>query len=303
MHSLGDAMKKLLIAGAALTTLIGTHALAADMPLKAPPPPAPVWSWTGFYVGGNVGYGWGTARNDPSFSQTDTFPSTNLAIFAATDSAKLNGVNGGLQAGFNWQVSNYLYGIETDFQGSGQRGSDTFNSVIQNLSVGGVGNNPATVTDTDKLRWFGTTRGRVGLVMDRWLVYGTGGVAYGNVNQSGNVQPANSLSGGFNTNAPIVWNQSTTRVGWTAGVGVENAITQNWSWKVEYLYVDLGTATANLSGGIGTTIGLPYNCYGPTGGGICNNFHNPASGTITSHFTDNIVRVGLNYKFNTGLPH
>jgi outer membrane immunogenic protein len=121
-------------------------------------------------------------------------------------------------------------------------------------------------------------------------------VAYGEVNQNGNIQPANPFAPPVVNNAAIVWNQSTTKVGWAAGAGVENAITRNWSWKLEYLYVDLGTSSANLSGGLGTTIfrAVPAQCYG--GGGGCVPYQNAASGTVSSRFTDNIVRVGVNYK-------
>jgi outer membrane immunogenic protein len=276
-------------------------ASAADLGAPAPAPiytKAPVavpFSWTGFYVGGNVGYGWGTANNSLSFSQTDTPPSPNLATFGAADPNKLNGIIGGGQIGYNWQVNNIVVGIESDIQASGQNGTNTFGGTID-VIPSFVANNPTSVTDTDKLDWFGTTRGRVGLAMDRWLVYGTGGIAYGEVNQSGNIQPANGLAT-ENTNAPIFWNQSTTKVGWAAGAGVENAITPNWSWKVEYLYMDLGTATADVTGGTGTIIGESGNCYGGIHV-VCALFRNPPEGTVTSHFTDSILRLGVNYRFN-----
>jgi outer membrane immunogenic protein len=295
-------MKKLAICLMATVALIGTPVLAADLnkpvyKAAPPPPPVPVYSWTGFYVGGNVGYSWGRANDDLGFLQTDL---ANLATFGATDSNKVNGVIGGGQAGFNWQVNNFVYGIETDFQASGQKGTNNFDGLIINgSSPPNFGNNPATVTDTTKLDWFGTTRVRAGLAWDRWLVYGTGGVAYGEVKQNGNILPANPP--GFpGANAPIVWDQSSSKVGWAVGAGVENAITGNWSWKLEYLYMDLGTVTANVSGGVGNigNLSVPDNCYNNGGSNACNGFRNAATGTVTSHFTDNIVRVGINYKFN-----
>src|SRR5215472_1103145 len=248
----------ILVTGAASAADLGRPAPA---PIYTKAPAAAPFGWTGFYVGGHVGYGPGTASNNLSFLQNDLPFSSNAFAFGATDSVKVSGVNGGTQAGYNWQVRNFLVGLETDIQASGEKGTNTFAGTILNLTPGlNQGNNPAAVTDSTKLDWFGTTRARLGFVSDRWLVYGTGGVAYGKVNLSGSIQPANELAG-FNNNAPIVWNQSTTRVGWTAGAGVENAITRNWSWKLEYLYVDLGTASANLSGGVGTTAGGPGNCY------------------------------------------
>jgi outer membrane immunogenic protein len=227
--------------------------------------------------------------------QTDTF--NTPATLGATDSVKVNGINGGAQAGYNWQMGNFLLGLETDIQASGERGTNTLNGFLGAATNGSAAGQPAVITDSNKLEWFGTTRGRFGWASDRWLVYGTGGVAYGEVNQNGNINPPTpTIVAG--QNALIVWNQSTTKVGWAAGVGVENAITRNWSWKLEYLYMDLGTSTANLSGGVGTvpTLTTPGNCYGSAGG--CSFYRNPASGTITSHFTDNIVRLGVNYRLN-----
>ena len=88
---------------------------------------------------------------------------------------------------------------------------------------------------------------------------------------------------------------SKTKVGWTAGAGVEYAVTQNFTVKAEYLYVDLGDVTANVSGGVGTiNAGITTNCYG---GATCRFYRNPASGTVTSDFAINIARLGVNYKF------
>jgi outer membrane immunogenic protein len=288
------------IAAAGIFWLPAT-ASAADLP-QAPASPAPVYTkapaaapfgWTGFYVGGNVGYGPGIARNNISFSQTNPPFVGDLASFGATDSVKVNGVNGGAQAGYNWQISNFVFGIETDIQASGEKGTNTFNGTILNQSTTNFGDNAATISDSNKLEWFGTTRARFGLAMDRWLVYGTGGVAYGEISQTGNVQPATNFPT-VTINGPIVWNQSTTKVGWAVGGGVENAITRNWSWKVEYLFMDLGTTTAPLSGGTGS---IGQNCYGHPGAVNCNPF-SATSGTVISRFTDNIVRLGVNYKFN-----
>jgi len=84
-------------------------------------------------------------------------------------------------------------------------------------------------------------------------------------------------------------------VGWTAGAGVENRFFANWSWKIEYLYMDLGNFTTTGSGGIGNCLGAPP--PPPPGLGVCAVTVGPATLTVRSHFTDNIVRFGLNYKF------
>jgi outer membrane immunogenic protein len=267
-----------------IAALIGTPAFAADMAVKAPkalpPPPAPVYSWTGWYVGGNVGYSWGSASNDFAFSQ--------LFTFNGSEREHLDGVIGGGQAGYNWQAGTYLYGIEADIQGSGEKHTGSFNGVLLDPGIG-TGNDPFTATETDKIDWFGTVRGRLGLTSDHWLFYTTGGLAYGHVSSSGIFQPI-----GF-SNSAFVWNNSATKVGWTIGAGIENVFFGNWSWRVEYLYMDLGKLTTTTSGGIG-------NCYGtpPTGGGlaVCVLPSSPGTLTVTSHFTDNIVRVGLNYQFH-----
>jgi outer membrane immunogenic protein len=289
----GLAMCRLLIAIAVFSITFAQAASAADLPVKAPVvTPAPVYSWTGFYVGGNVGYGWGTAENNLSFSQPLS-GGPGSATLGAADSNRIKGVIGGLQAGYNWQLApSWLAGVEADIQASGQKATTVYAATITSP----LGNNPAAITDTNKLDWFGTVRGRLGITSDRWLVYATGGLAYGNVNVSGNAQPANNI--GNVANAPIVWDQSTTKVGWTIGAGVENALSSNWSWKIEYLYMDLGSVTANLSGGVGTTVGAPGNCYGaPNAPGCAPVLPVPPSGALTSKLTDNIVRMGMNYRF------
>jgi hypothetical protein len=178
-------------------------------------------------------------------------------------------VHPGYHLGFKPAVSQLLHDLQAASGGflhkkecgSGQKHTDTFGGTLVAPSAVLVGNNPVSITDTSKLDWFGTVRGRLGyLATPNWLVYGTGGLAYGNVNESGSAQPGNPFVG--INNAPLVWNQSTTKVGWTAGVGVENALSTNWSWKVEYLYMDLGDVTSNVSGGVGAVGGLVGNCYG-----------------------------------------
>src|SRR5262249_44495862 len=146
--------------GAAL--LFAGPALAADLatkPLyKAAPAVVPVFSWTGFYIGGNVGYGWGDGK-------TDVSPGPNAATFVnllpQTLSAKPDGVIGGGQFGYNWQTGTWVWGLETDFQGSGVKGTVTEAPIIQNNGTAfpGAGNN---ITITQKLDWFGTVRGRLG---------------------------------------------------------------------------------------------------------------------------------------------
>ena len=175
------------IFGAGLAVAIATvSAQAADLPRGqyrpyAPPPAMAVYSWMGPYIGANLGYQWGETTNNP------TEPS---------------GIAGGLQAGYNFQTGQFVFGGEADIQLSGAE--DTF--------APWKFSNP----------WFGTVRGRAGVALNNILFYATGGLAYGNLR--GEV-------GGLSENR--------TALGWTVGLGMEVGLTQNWSAKVEYLYLDL----------------------------------------------------------------
>jgi outer membrane immunogenic protein len=265
------------ILGAALVgfALAGvTAASAADLPVrtytKAPVYVDPGFNWSGFYIGGNVGYSWGRSNNSETISRLNT----GVGLATGTNSNNVDGVIGGGQFGYNWQMSNWLFGLETDIQGSGERGSSFFTCVA-------CANDRSDITSTltQKLDWFGTARARVGLLATpTLLLYGTGGFAYGEVKTGGSVSGIGLAGTALTTAFP---GTSSTRAGWTAGAGVEGRIVGNWTWKLEYLYMDLGTVSA---GPIATNILVPVR----TAGGI----------SYSSHFTDNILRVGVNYLFN-----
>jgi outer membrane immunogenic protein len=240
------------------------------------------WNWTGFYIGGNAGYSWGRSRTDVTYFD----PTTGAPIVLPPGSIISNGfdVNGGIaggQAGYNWQTSNWVLGLEADIQWSGERGRAFFNCAatatggpclpgLTFLPPGALGTSLAL---EQKLEWFGTVRGRAGfLATPRVLLYGTGGLAYGSLKTTGTLA-------GFNPNGAaiaVVGSNSDTRVGWTLGAGAEAMITANWTAKLEYLYIDLGrsnfTALTLLPGA-------------------------PIGARVTSRFTDNILRAGINYKF------
>ena len=198
-------MKKILMASAALLTMV-TASSAADLYAKAPAHAAPVFNWTGFYVGVNAGYGGG----ESAIITESPLGSGVLAL-------KSNGFLGGGQFGYNWQAGQFLYGFEADIQGTGVKSS---------LGLGGVvGGDAGTTVD-----YFGTVRGRIGfLPWERLVVYATGGLAYGQTTTDSGV--------------PLGRN---TKLGWTAGAGFEYMIAPNWSLKTEYLYVDLGKDAFNL---------------------------------------------------------
>ena len=268
-------MKKLLIAGVALTALIGTPALAADMAApvyKAPPPVAPPCVWCGWYVGLNVGGAWNAnssaATFGPSTAATDVFFANNE--FPTSLSTNPKGVIGGGQIGYNWQASsNFVLGLEADIQGSGYKGT----AAATPVPTGGFV--PFVTSVEQHSNWFGTVRGRAGFVASpNLLIYGTGGLAYGQTEVSFNTAPTGFACGpGFTCAAA---SSSTTRAGWTAGGGLEWMIAPHWSLKAEYLYVDLGTQSATSAT---TTAG-------------------PAFGfTASARFRENIARGGVNWHF------
>jgi outer membrane immunogenic protein len=292
-------MKRIFVT-LALALMAGT-ALAADLPsYKAPPPPL----WTGFYVGLNAG---GTWANNNSVYVTNwpaggAFSVANLLLSGSQSANNGAGFIGGGQIGYNWQFYNgrLVAGIEADIQGiAGSRGGSSA------WAAAPLGTIPDTQTETNvpvtllsnvnvrrSLDYIGTVRGRLGwLFTPTLLVYGTGGLAYGGVNVSlSNFQgiflgaPVGGLPGG--TLIPTQFGAasfSDTRVGWTAGGGIEWMFWPNWSAKAEYLYYDLGTVA-----GSAVNVGL--------------------AGTVASisqfstRYSGNIVRAGVNYHFNWGSP-
>lgn len=148
---------------------------------------------------------------------------------------------------------------------------------------------PVTSTLEQKLDWFGTVRGRVGpTITPTILVYATGGLAYGRVNSTNTVSGTN-ITGAQGTNTftltPVAasFSDSSTKIGWTLGAGLEGVLSGNWTGKIEYIYVDLGTVSGAFATPIVTT----------SGAFLVSRF--------SSRITDNILRVGVNYKFGGGL--
>ncbi len=264
-------MKKLALAISVLA-ISSASALAADLPApvytKAPVvAPVAVYDWTGFYVGGNIGYSWGRSSDTSSLTN-----GAGTVLFADTDKTNLDGVVGGGQIGYNWQVQNWLWGLEADIQGSDEKGNHAYLCAIGICTPGAVvavAPGPAVpLSLNQKIDWFGTVRGRIGvLVSPKVLLYATGGLAYGEVDSNEVI----GTLGGFSNNV--------TNVGYTVGAGVEGVIGGNWTAKLEYLYVDLG----KVSGSFATAIPA-------FGGGFLTSYY-------SSRITDNVLRVGVNYKF------
>ena len=269
-------MKRTLFSIAAIAALVATPVLAADMPVKAPPPPPPpAWSWTGFYIGIDGGYGSNRSTGD-AVCITPLGAVFGLGCTNPTGSVMrpTGGLFGG-EAGYNYQSGILVTGIETDLQWSRIRGSGATLLNEQPIFVGPV----ATYTATSDMDWFGTTRARIGILpSERLLLYVTGGAIYAHESATAT---GVSLPGHIPAIAPAAG--ATTRGGGTVGGGVEYAFNGNLSAKVEGLYYDMGTLTAAFTCPAAATTCVP---------GYSEN------GTFAMRGT--IWRAGLNWHFGGG---
>ncbi len=207
-------IRRFLLPLAGLVT--AAPALAADIPYRQAPPPVeapivPLFTWTGLYLGGQIGYGWGT----------DT-----LTVYPAGFGTNFtpNGVVGGGHVGFNYQINQFVAGIEGDVEGTG---------ISRTYSPGGA------VYNT-KIPVQGSIRGRLGVAFDQVLLYATGGGEFA----------------GIDTNYTGLGSFSHTQAGWTVGGGIEYAITGNWSVRAEYRYTDFGHFTdfTPIAFGLGSSV-------------------------------------------------
>lgn len=269
MHRVATA----LITCAACLIGVSQAVLAADLPARPPvysAPKAAPWSWTGFYVGGNAGYARGRADTTTTIPDSFAFPfPADNVIYSDAASPAFNskGFTGGVQIGLNFQVSNFVFGLEADYNAFKLRGSVE----TMGMSTGITSINSHTEVNADRLF---TLRPRAGIAIDRWLIYATGGMAMTNIKYSQtNVFSPTCPSIPFPCTESV--EASKTKTGWAAGGGVEAALTNNWSVKGEYLFVDLGS--------IGTTTG----------------FDNVLGQAIThdAKLRASIARLGLNYRF------
>jgi outer membrane immunogenic protein len=300
-------MKRTLIA-IAVSLFAITAAAAADMSAPNPtyvkaPVAAPVYNWTGCFVGVNGGYGWNNGNsnyNDPNLTgdPINGLPNVNVGplqyIPTATGTSGSGGLAGG-GAGCNWQSQQWVFGIEGDFDWaniSGSRTTSTLTSGAQFSPQFGLGPNmgsfPANTGAANEqvaLQWFSTVRARVGIaVQDRVLLYATGGLAMGKVNSQGSVTTSSSLTDV--TNPAWIGSNSTVKTGFVVGGGAEWAFHDHWSVKAEYLWYDLGSTSHPLN----------VNC--PTCTAAVLALVYPTLGNVSSPVVGSIVRVGLNYKFN-----
>jgi len=259
-----------ILLGEAFSFAASGLAFAADIAVKAPPPPpAEVPLWTGFYIGGNAGYGWGVNTSNTLFN-TDPTDLGLTALLNATGPAFLDlkpkGFIGGGQIGYDWQVSFWVFGVVADFQVA----DITASRSATVTSPGGVPALTTTGALSEKLDFLGTVRARAGFAVGNWLFYGSGGYAYGNVQSSLNVAVPGFP---FFSSGNLTENRS----GWAAGGGINYAVTPHWIIGADYIHYDLDRTTV-------TSVNLPVTT--------------PATTISASQVVaGNILRAVVNYKF------
>jgi outer membrane immunogenic protein len=257
-------IRKFLLASVGALALTGSAAFAADLPSRAPPPvylpPPPIFTWTGIYVGGQIGYAWTSGNNqftgfDPFFN-TGTFLTTSIG-------GTPSGVIGGANVGYNYQVNQWVFGLVGSVDGTS----------LSNTSAAFFPDG-TTITAHSTADIQGSIRGKLGIAWDRALIYATGGVAFGGFNTNVSIANTGFLNGGnpFFANGSV----SSTRVGWTVGGGLQYAVTNNWSVFAEYRYTNWGSIRENNFGFF-------------TGGEFFNG---------NRHINQNQVQVGFDYKFD-----
>jgi len=263
-------MKNLVLGALTGVTLIcAGGAQAADMSVRQPPmmPVAPAGIWTGFYIGANGGWGW--SKVDTSVAP---FGATALADFAPFAlSSHGNAAAFGGQAGYNWQLGDWVFGLEGDFDGASIGG--TQQSVFTSILAPG---NTNGFMATDKINWLASIRGRVGYVWGPGLLYFTGGGAWENVTTTAMI----SANTGLNTFGDSASGSfSNTFSGFVIGGGYEWMIAPSWTVRGEYLFYD-------FSNNVMSALALPNCAVAGCGANVSKN-NNELS----------VFRLGANYKF------
>ncbi len=267
--------RKFLLGSVGAIALASSALAAEPPPTPPPPPPVPIFTWTGIYVGGQIGYAWTSGNNqftgiDPAFG-AGTFLSSSVG-------GTPSGVIGGGNVGYNYQINQWVLGLEGDVNGT---------SLSNTAVLGFADGTSLTAHTTADIQ--GSIRGKVGIALggigwDRALIYATGGVAFGGFTTDATLANSGATNGGFPFFAS--GNRSTTRVGWTVGGGIQYAVTNNWSVFAEYRYTNWGTLN---SGPFGGALAL-----GPALG--------PAFFSGSRTLNQNQVQVGFDYKFDLWAP-
>jgi outer membrane immunogenic protein len=276
---------------AASGAVVGSgSALAADLPFKAPSLPAPAaFDWSGVYIGGHIGGGWGySSFADPG---AQSILNTCCLLISSTNNptAFTNGSGssflGGAQLGWMYQIQRLVIGGEVDWSAMNLRSSGS--STMTPLVGGGETSTEALSVKTN---WTATTTATVGLARDRWMIYSKAGAAFANNTYGANIAGVGGTFGGPGGTAFSYASTTTQTVaGWTAGIGLKWALTDNWFINAEYDYLDFGSKTPHLSGTFSAT---PAAFAGSNAG---------ATFGPTFNQTISELKVGLNYKLPPGL--
>ena len=254
-----------LLASVSAIALTGS-AFAADL-APPPPPPVPIFTWTGAYIGGQIGYAWASGAN--RFNGVD--PYSGVAFVSSVGQTP-SGAIGGANLGYNYQINHWVIGVEGSVDGTSL--SNTGGLAFPDGTILAVHSS----TDVQ-----GSIRGRVGIAWDRALIFATGGVAFGGFNTRYNYDGFGAAVGAAHL-APFFAssNLSDTHVGWTVGGGVQYAITNDWSVRADYRYTDWGSINEVLFGG--TKFPTHFsNFFGYDG---------------NRRVQQNQVQVGFDYKFD-----
>jgi outer membrane immunogenic protein len=250
--------KHVLLSTVAIAMLVlGRSGQAADLPVKAPvlPPPPPPFSWTGFYLGGNLGAAWAHQRVNDTFTGLD-FSRSSDAVFI-----------GGGQIGYNWQINNFVLGIEWDFDAAGNNDN---NRVGNGIPFNG---RLFTVRSSGD-RWLSTLAARIGFANDHWLFYAKLGGGEVAVSRFTIVDTVTGFSVGSNT--------SRTRTGGMFGLGTEYAFTNNWTAKLEYDWISVKSRSFVVP------VGAPF---------LVGDVFSTRSNSVQA------FKVGFNYLFNRGIGY
>ena len=312
-------MKRTLLCAAALISMTSLG-YAADLPSRALAPApiyvAPAFTWTGFYVGGNVGAAWGGRDNCPLRNTLDHGVYTLDSDYLPNcNGGNRVGVIGGVQAGYNWQFGGWLFGLEGDINWLGRNNDRGYD--FSRYGEPRMGHYESSNEDSDRpsrpphltvtnhtYSWsgngsantLGTIRARFGFTTDCALFFVTGGAAFRNGDNSATITDTETVittgnRWGTNSWTPDSQRTVTTttytrtgngnKVGWALGGGLEYALTENLSTKIEYLHAQFG------NGGNGYSSGILDDCQ---------TFFGDSKNSI------DIVRVGLNYRFVSAAP-
>jgi len=269
----GTVVRKVFFGSLPLVALtIASPVYAADLSAAKAPvystSPAPAFSWAGFYAGANIGGDWATSKVTAAVDPVGlggNGPGTVLLNQQGSGSMTGAGVIGGLQAGYDWQIHNIVFGIEGDVDAL-----HASKTVTANFACAGFGGGACTYQQEFDQTFFATLRQRFGLALDRWLVYATDGVAVARWSTMDSLTisaapPPSSISG------------SKTAAGWTVGGGIEYAWTDHWLVGLDYLYADFGRLSTTAPSAFGAAVNTDIN--------------------YRHSLTENLVRLDLSYKF------